>query len=502
MLEQIIASLGQVLHPSSLGLITLGTVWGIFCGCIPGFTIAMAVALLLPFTFGMSPIHGLCTMLGAFVGGLTGGQISGILLGIPGTPASIATLFDGHPMAQKGFPGMALSLGIWASFLGGIISAFFLMFLTPPLAGVALKFGPWEFFSLVAFGLTVIASLSGKSFVKGCISGVLGLIAATVGTDPMTGVPRFNFGSHELMVGFPFLPVLIGLFAFSQLMKGLENKKKTSKGLVVNAKLSFSSVETIKTIFSKPFNLIRSTLIGIFVGVLPGAGGSIACLVSYDQAHKASRHPEKFGTGVPEGIVASEASNNATGGGALIPTLALGVPGDAIGAILLGALILHGIQPGPLLIVEYTELVYGIFFAFLVAHFIVLGVQLYGIKLFVKIITIPLYILIPSILVFCAVGSFSIHNRFFDVWVLFIFGIVGYGMAKAKYPLPPMILGVILGPMAESNFRRAIQTDADYSLFFTRPISLVFLILCAISILYPFLRMYKDKKKRQTTQSQ
>ena len=243
--------------------------------------------------------------------------------------------------------------------------------------------------------------------------------------------------------------------------------------------------------------MIRSTLIGIFLGMLPGAGGSIACPISYDQAKKASKHPEKFGTGVPEGEVASEASNNATGGGALIPTLALGVPGDAIGAILLGALILHGIQPGPMLIVEHTELVYGIFFAFLIAHFVVLGVQLYAIRLFVKIITIPLYILIPSILVFCTVGSFAIHNRFFDVWVLLIFGVVGYILFKAKFPLPPMILGVILGPMAESNFRRALQTNADYSLFLTRPISLVFLILCIISILYPFYRMHKDRNKRQ-----
>jgi len=495
MIELISLGFREILHPYPLLLIFVGTTWGIVVGSIPGFTITMGVALTLPLTFGMTSIQGLSVMLGVMVGGFAGGQISGILLGIPGTPSSIATVFDGHPMAKRGEPGKALCLGVWASFFGGLIGAIVLMFFTPPLANIALKFGPWEFFSLIVFGLTIIASLSGKSLVKGIMGGVLGLIAGTFGCDPITGIPRFSFGLHQLEAGFPFLPILIGLFAFSQLMGSLEEKEGTSKGLVSNANLSFSSLKAIKTILLQPINLIRSSLIGVFVGALPGTGGGISNIMSYDQATKASRHPEKFGTGIPDGVIASEAANNGTGGGVLIPAMALGVPGDPISAIMLGALILHGIQPGPLLIVEFPDLVYGIFVAFFIAHFFMLFVQLYGIRLFVRLITVPLYILVPSILVFCAVGSFSIENRFFDIWVLFIFGLLGYLMVKFRFPLAPLILGVILGPIAETNLRRALMINNDYTLFFTRPISVAFLMLGVISLLYPFYQRYRRRKK-------
>ena len=486
-----------IFQPYPLILLFLGTVAGIIVGCIPGFTITMGAALVLPLTFGMTSIQGLAAMIGVLVGGLAGGQITGILLGIPGTPSSVATVFDGHPMAKAGEPGTALAIGTWASFFGGLISAGILMFFTPPLANVALKFGPWEFFSLVLFGLTIIASLSGKSLTKGIISGVIGLIAASVGTDPMTGVPRFNFGLHGMAGGFSFLPVLIGLFAFSQLMSNLEKKKRASVALIEDSKLTFSSLQIVKAILRQPINLIRSSLIGVFVGALPGAGGSIACILSYDQAKKGSRHPEKFGTGVTEGIVASEAANNGTGGGGLTPTMALGVPGDAVSAIMMGALILHGIQPGPLLIIEFPDLVYGVFVAFFVAHFFMLGIQLYGIRLFVRLTRLPLYVLIPSILVLCAVGSFSIHNRFFDIWVLFIFGLLGYLMFKFKFPLAPAILGVILGPLGETNLRRALMTESDLTIFVTRPISLLFLVLALFSLIYPFFQAYRQKRLAQ-----
>ena len=482
-----------IFQPYPLLLLFLGTVAGIIVGCIPGFTITMGAALVLPLTFGMTSIQGLAAMIGVLVGGLAGGQITGILLGIPGTPSSVATVFDGHPMAKAGEPGKALATGTWASFFGGLISAGILMFFTPPLANVALKFGPWEFFSLVLFGLTIIASLSGKSLTKGIISGIIGLIAAMFGTDPMTGVPRFNFGLHGLAGGFSFLPVLIGLFAFSQLMSNLEKKSKTSVALIEDSKLTFSSLGIIKAILRQPINLIRSSLIGVFIGALPGAGGSIACILSYDQAKKGSRHPEKFGTGITDGIIASEAANNGTGGGGLTPTMALGVPGDAVSAIMMGALILHGIQPGPLLIIEFPELVYGVFVAFFVAHFFMLVVQLYGIRLFVRLTRVPLYVLIPSILVLCAVGSFSIHNRFFDIWVLFIFGLLGYLMVKFKFPLAPAILGIILGPIGETNLLRALMTDSDLTLFVTRPISLLFLVLALFSLIYPFFQTYRQK---------
>lgn len=494
MLDLILLGLKEIFQPYPLMFLFFGTIAGIVVGCIPGFTVTMGAALLLPLTFGMKSIEGLAAMIGVLVGGLAGGQISGILIGIPGTPSSVATVFDGYSMARKGEAGDALCLGVWASFFGGIISAFLLLFFAPPLASIALKFGPWEFFSLVAFGLTIIASLSGESLLKGLISGLLGLIAATVGADPITGVLRFDFGIYGLSGGFSFLPVLIGLFAFSELMSNLEKKERSVEKLILNPNLSFSSPKMIRTIFSQPVNLLRSSLIGAFIGVLPGAGASISNILSYDQAMKGSKYPEKFGTGIPDGIIASEAANNATGGGALIPAMALGVPGDAVTAIMLGALILHGIQPGPMLIVEFPGLVYGVIMAFFLAHFFMAGVQLYGISLFVRLTRLPLYILVPSIVVFCVVGSFAIHNRFFDVWVLFIFGVLGYLMKKFGFPLTPLILGIILGPLAEKNLRRALQTSSDLSLFFTRPISLIFLVLALISILYPFYQRYKKGK--------
>ena len=497
MLDLILLGLKEIFQPYPLIFLFFGTIAGIVVGCIPGFTVTMGAALLLPLTFGMKSIEGLAAMIGVLVGGLAGGQISGILIGIPGTPSSVATVFDGYPMAKKGEAGNALCLGVWASFFGGIISAFLLLFFAPPLASMALKFGPWEFFSLVAFGLTIIASLSGESLLKGLISGLLGLIAATVGADPITGILRFDFGIYGLSGGFSFLPVLIGLFAFSELMSNLEKKERSTEKLILNPNLSFSSPKMIRTIFSQPVNLIRSSLIGAFIGVLPGAGASISNILSYDQAMKGSKYPEKFGTGIPDGIIASESANNATGGGALIPAMALGVPGDAVTAIMLGALILHGIQPGPMLIVEFPGLVYGVIMAFFLAHFFMAGVQLYGISLFVRLTRLPLYILVPSIVVFCVVGSFAIHNRFFDIWVLFIFGILGYLMKKFGFPLTPLILGIILGPLAEKNLRRALQTSSDLSLFFTRPISLIFLILALISILYPFYQRYKKGKVKQ-----
>ncbi len=487
----------QIVRPYPLLLLFLGTVGGVIVGCLPGFTITMGAALVLPLTFGMSSIEGLSAMIGVLVGGLAGGQITGILLGIPGTPSSVATVFDGYPMACKGEPGKALAIGTWASFFGGLIGAVILMFFTPPLADMAMKFGPWEFFSLVTFGLTIIASLSGKSVTKGVIGGLLGLIAASFGTDPMTGIPRFNFGLNGLTGGFSFLPVLIGLFAFSQLMQNLEMSRSSTQALVSDADLTFSSKDVLKTIFKQPVNLIRSSLIGVFVGALPGAGASIANILAYDQAKKSSKRSAEFGTGISDGIIASESANNGTGGGGLTPTMALGVPGDAVSAIMMGALILHGIQPGPLLIVEFPDLVYGVFVAFFIAHFFMLGIQLYGIKAFVRLTRIPLYLLIPSILVLCSVGSFSIHNRFFDIWVLFIFGLLGYLLTKAKIPLAPMILGVILGPMAETNFRRALMTDSDLTLFLTRPISLAFILLALVSVIYPFYKKYRAHKKTQ-----
>ncbi len=480
----------EVLTAKVLVSLFVGSLAGIVAGCIPGFTIVMAVILTLPFTFGMTPVQGLATMIGVFVGGLSGGLISACLIGIPGTPSAIATTFDGHPMAKKGEAGSALALGVWASFWGGILSAVVLMAIAPPLSYLALAFGPWEYFSLVFFAMTIIASLSGDSLLKGLISGLFGLLVATVGSDPISNVPRFTFGMYQMEGGLDFLPILIGLFAFSNLMEELEVKRAAAKALIDIKAVRVPHLKSnLEILFKQPWNLIRSSLVGLFVGTLPGAGSSISNIVSYDRAKKASKSPEQFGTGIPDGLIASEAGNSSTAGGALIPMIALGIPGDAVTAVMLGALIIHGIQPGPLLITNHPNLVYGMFAAFFFAHFATALIQSsVGLRFFLRLTYTPKYILVPVILILCAVGAFALNNRVFDIWVLFAFGILGYGMSKLKIPLAPLILGVILGPILETNLRRALMTDPDISLFFTRPYSIVLLILALGSLLYPFWR--------------
>jgi putative tricarboxylic transport membrane protein len=494
MLESIFEAFFVVFQLKLLALITVGTLAGIVAGAIPGFTITMAIVLTLPFTFGMSPVEGLATMLGVFVGGFSGGLISGMLLGIPGTPSSVATTFDGFPLARRGYPGLALGVGVWSSFFGGLIGATLLMAFAPPLARIGLWFGPWEYFSLIVFALTIIASLSGESLLKGGIAGVLGLLLAMVGEDAITATSRFSFGIDDLNQGFSILPVLIGLFAFSQLLSDVE-RREAAQGALIEAKAETIRIEhwrAIRTIFSQPVNLIRSALIGVFIGALPAAGGTISNVLSYDQSKKASRHPEKYGTGIPDGVIASEAANNGTAGGALITMMALGIPGDIVTAIMLGALLIHNVVPGPTFITEEPLLAYSVFIAFFIAHFVMIAVQAVGLRAFLLITRIPKYVLASTILFFCAIGVFALNNIVFDIWVLFGFGVLGYVMKKLGFPLAPMIIGVVLGTIAELNLNRAYMSDPDPSVFFTRPISLFFLILAVISLVFPFSQRHRS----------
>ena len=391
---------------------------------------------------------------------------------------------------------MALGLGVWASFFGGLISWVALVFFAPPLAAFGLKFGPWEFFSLILFALTIIASLSGRSLLKGCISGLVGLFLALVGEDEITGgTPRFIFGIDDLRQGFAFLPVLVGLFAFAQLMSDIETEEEAQSSLLESRAhgVKIEHWGAIKEIFKQPGNLIRSSLIGIFVGILPAAGGSISNIISYDQAKKASRHPDRFGTGIPDGIIASEAANNATAGGALITMMALGIPGDMVTAIMLGALLIHNIIPSPAFITERPDLSYGIFIAFFIAHFIMIALQAVGLRAFLKVVHVPRYCLASTIILFCAVGIFALSNVTFDIWTLFWFGLLGYAMRKTGFPLAPMIIGVVLGPIAEVNLNRSYMTAADPMLFLTRPISLFFVLLAVISLAFPFWQEAREK---------
>lgn len=497
MSDLFLLGIAEVFQLRILIVILIGVIVGILAGLIPGFTVAMAIVLTLPLTFGMDPVAGVSAMIGVFVGGMSGGLITAALLGIPGTPSSIATTFDAYPMAQKGEPGKALSLGIWASFLSSIISFLLLVTIAPQISRFALMMGPWEMFSLIVVSLTIIASVTGDSIIKGLIAGLFGLLIATVGADPITGISRFSFDLATLRAGIPFLVVLIGMFAISRLLQSLEAKEinkddlKRQEDKIKNLKFVMRPIQTLMIVLKKPGTLFGASTIGSIIGAIPGAGGSIANIVAYDQAKKWSKNPEKFGTGCEEGIIASEAGNNSTVGGDLIPTVALGIPGSAVTAVLLSALMVHGITPGPLLIVNEPNIVGGIFFAFLVASFWMLITQFLGMRYFMKVTQIPVQVLVPVILVLCVVGTFVLNNRFTDLYILLAMGLIGYIFTKYDFSLAPAIIGVILGPIAEVNLRRAAMADPDWTLFFTRPISLVFLILAVLSILYTIWQTYR-----------
>jgi len=494
-IENLTNAFAEVFALKNIILMTIGTMAGLIAGAIPGFTITMAVVLTLPFTFGMTPIEGLSTMIGVYVGALTGGLFSCTLIGIPGTPSAVATTFDAFPMARKGRTGLALGIGIWASFFAGLISAVLLAVLAPALATIGLEFGPWDYFLLVIFSLTMAASLAGEALVKGLIAGMVGLLIATVGEDSINGVARFTFGSDAARQGFDFLPVLVGLFAFSQLLADLSDPDAARKPMMPRgSKLAkVEHIESIVTIFRHWAALLRSTFIGLFIGILPAVGGSISNILAYDQEKKASKTPELFGTGIPEGIIASEASNNSTAGGALITMMALGIPGDVVTAIMLGALAIHNVAPSPSFISNQPVLAYGIIIAYFLSNFITLAVQGICLRGFTLAMRIPMYAMAAVILAYCAIGVFSLGNSIFDIWSLLLFGLLGYGMHLLRFPVTPMILGVVLGPLAETNLARSLATSSDISLFITRPWSLFFLILAAFSMFFPW---YQEARKQ------
>ena len=498
MLEIILQSVTSILEPKIFVAMATGILAGLIGGAIPGITITMTVILVLPFTFGMDPLQGIATMIGVYVGGESGGLISASLLGIPGTPSAIATTFDGYPMAKKGEPGRAVWIGIWASLLGGLLAGIPLVVGATQLARLALNFGPWEYFSLFILTLSVVGAMTEGSIVKGLLSGAVGLLITTIGTDPLMSVPRFTFGLDILQTGFAFLPVLIGLFAFSQLMKDLETRgAKVEVQNPANFDLSVSHLKVLKDIITQPFNLIWSTLVGLWIGILPAVGGSAANILAYDQAKKFSKHPEKFGTGISDGIIASESSNNANIGGSLITMMAFGIPGDAVTAVMLGALIIHGIQPGPLFVTTNVKVAYGMLAAYFIAHFVTVVIEAICLRFFIKVITVPLNTLVPIVLVFCVVGSYALNNIMENVYTFLIFGMLGYLMVRTGFPLAPMVLGVILGDQIEINLIRAIMTDSNPWLFLTRPISGTLLLLAVLSFILAIYQERRYLKKKQ-----
>jgi putative tricarboxylic transport membrane protein len=482
--------------PVTLIIILVSVVIGIIFGAIPGLSATMAIAMCLPITYGMTDINGMAAIVGLYIGGISGGLISAILLNMPGTPSSIATCFDGRPMALKGEAGKALGVGIVFSFIGTMLSIAALVTIAPRLAEIAIKFGPFEYFSVTVFAMSLIISLTGKSLTKGLMMGVFGLMIATVGLAPVDNVPRYIFGISEFMSGFDILTVLVGLYAISEI---LENANKTT---VLDKSQIESNVTirgfgfTLKEFTGQIWNAIRSSVIGIAIGILPGIGGGTSNILAYSTAKNQSKHPEQFGTGIIDGLVASESANNATIGGAIIPLLTLGIPGDSVTAMMLGGLIIHGITPGPLIFDQNGKIVYAIFAAMVVASLMMLVTEFFGLRVFIKILRVPKYILLPLILVLCAIGAFGLNSRVFDIWSILIFGVIGYLLLKADFPLPPLILGFILGRTLETNLRRGMMySHGDFLEFFRQPISLVFLVLAILSVVFSLIKLNKQKAK-------
>ena len=468
--------------------LVIGVTGGIVIGALPGLTATMGVAVLLPFTFGMEATKALVMLCGIYIGAIYGGSISAILLKTPGTPAAAATVLDGYELARKGEAAKALSVSAIASFIGGMASTIMLITISPILAGFALRFGAPEYFALAVFGLSIIASISGKSPVKGLLSGMFGLLISTVGLDPVTSFPRFTFGQINLYNGFAIIPVLIGLFALAEAFVQMEKIFEGSQTIDTNFKRGMVSLK--ETLALLP-TMIKSALIGTFIGAIPGAGADIAAFVSYNEARRSSKRGKEFGTGCLEGVAAPEAGNNGVTGGAMVPLLTLGVPGDAVTAILLGALIIQGLQPGPLLFTKNADIVYGLFSSLLVGNILMLALGLLCVRLFCRVVELSKRIIIPTIITLSIVGAYSMNNSIFDVWVCIGFGVIGYLMQKVDMPSSPIILAVILGPMAESNLRRAVlMYQGSYSFLWTRPIGVVFLVLAALSLYSSYRRAH------------
>jgi putative tricarboxylic transport membrane protein len=477
-LNLLLQGFGTVLWGYNGLALVLGSFFGIVIGAIPGLTATMGIALLVPFTFGMNPITGIVMLLGIYTGAIYGGGIASILIKTPGTPAAMATVFDGYPMAQKGLAGKAIGIATVSSGVGGTFTAVCLAFFAPILANFALRFSAPEYFALAVFGLSVTITLSGRSPVKGLISGLLGLLVAMVGLDPMGGFQRFTFGFAELTGGISFVPMLIGLFALSEGFRQVEIMLTAPRvsAVIRDVLPKFRDLRTCLPAY------LRACPIGLIVGITPAIGADTSAFLSYAETKRASKHPELFGTGVPEGVAAAQCGENASTGGDVLPMITLGIPGDAATAVLMGALTIHNLQPGPMLFQNHPEVVHEIFAGMILANiaFVVLGLGFA--RFFAQVINIDRKYLVPLIFVCCMVGSYAINNVFYDLVTCVIFGFLGYLMIRYDYPVAPMVLAQILGGMMESNYRRSLaMSQGDPTIFLTRPITVVILVLAAFT---------------------
>jgi len=477
--DSLMAGLSLVSSVEAFLALFVGICIGVVGGAIPGLSATMAVALTLPFTFSLQPITGILLLLGVYKGGIFGGSIPAILIKTPGTPASSATILDGHPMAEKGEAGRALGMALWASCTADLVSNLALIFFAGFLASFALKFGPPEFFVLILFSLTIIAGVSGESLLRGAIAALLGLLLATVGLDLVYGTNRFTFGDPSLMGGLNFIAVLIGLFAIPEIIAMAWNPEAH----LGQARSLGKSKVTFKDYKRSFKSIIRGSLIGVFLGSIPGIGAAPSAFLSYSEARRKSPNKENFGKGEIEGVAASEAGNNGVAGATLIPLLALGIPGDVITAIIIGAFMVHGLQPGPMMFILNVDIIYGLFIGLIVSSAFLFIVGSVAIKGFKFVADVPKRILMPAVLVLCIYGVFAVNNNIFDVGVMFVMGWVGYLMMRLHVPAAPFLIAFILGPLLEDNFRQAmLMSGSDPLILFRGPITWFFWSLTALAL--------------------
>jgi putative tricarboxylic transport membrane protein len=481
-----------------VGFIFFGVVFGILVSAIPGLTTTIGVVLLLPFTYYLESSSSLGMLMGVFVGGMAGGAIPAILINIPGNPASIVTNINGYPLAKSGRGDFALGLALMSSTMGALIGLIMLFLISPQLSDFALKFGAVEQFALVLLGLSLVSALSEKSVIKGYISMCLGLMIATVGLDPITAVPRYNFGTVSMQQGISFIPVMIGMFAIPTILESMVISKSFKFPTIDR---NFSEcikgvISALNQIKNSKFNIIRSSVIGSIIGAIPGTGSAIAATLSYQLTKKIERKDnERMNF---QGIISPEAANSAMSGGALIPMLTLGIPGDPVTAVMLGALTIHGLEPGPMMLLSFPEAYYGLLGSFAISILFLAILSFFGIPIFLKALRIKTNYIMPVIFVLCIIGSFALRNAMLDVWIMLIFGVIAFYMNRHNYPILPMILALILGKILEEQFRMSLIISlGDPFIFFKKPISLTLLLILGSFLTVIFVKFIKNNLNRK-----
>ncbi|MDF2616097.1 MAG: trap-t family transporter [Sedimentibacter sp.] len=496
-MELIKLGIGVVFVPQTLLLIFFGTVIGVIFGALPGVSASMAVVLGLTFTYGLDPVTSIAFLVAVYCAAITGGGITAILFKIPGTPSSAPTTFDGHPMAQNGQPMKALSISLICSSIGGIFAAIAMFLISPQLSTAALKFGPSELFAISFMGLSVLTALDEGNVLKTLISGLLGLWLATVGMDPIDGFARFTWGNSTLLSGIEMIPVMIGMFAITQILKETKDRSKLENLNEAKADKKNDKIVSVKELWDIRGTIARTGIMGTIVGILPGAGATIASFLSYTTEVKMSKHPETFGKGEIRGIAASETANNAATGGSMVPLLSLGIPGGNAAAIMMSALVMKGVQMGPLLLQNQPEYMGSVFVSMIITNIAMVFVSFAVAKVFGKILGIPYSILGTLIILLAVIGSYALQNTTGNVMLMIIAGIIGFAFAEFGFNNAALILGLVLGTMVESNLRRAIMIEqGNITAVFTKPITATLMVVSAVSLLWPIVKPMIMKNRK------